>query len=173
MRPAFENPPIIKLSFIFRRGLKMKLVRDKPAEPFRRFCLFSLRVPALRCVSLSLFLFSVSSSPRYSFSTICLDLLHPLTPPFSSLPPPFSSLRFLFSRIQRAMTHSLRWLPSFSMLHYTLLTQNDVPSFNHRSLCFFATLFLSLEFAWALWKSGKPRRDFFLNPVSSVLPCRS
>lgn len=33
-RLSFENLPIIKLSFIFRPELKMKLVRDKPTKSF-------------------------------------------------------------------------------------------------------------------------------------------
>lgn len=54
----------------------MKLVRDKPAEPFRRFYLFSSRLRAPRSVSL----FFTSISLRYPFSPIRLDLLHLLTP---------------------------------------------------------------------------------------------
>lgn len=80
MRPGFENPPIIKLSFIFRRGLKMKLVQDKPAEPFRRFCLFSLRVSVLRCVSLHHFLLSAISffsDPSRSSSSVRSLFLSP------------------------------------------------------------------------------------------------
>lgn len=120
MQPAFENLPIIKLSFIFRRGLKMKLVRDKSAEPFCRFYSF---LSHLQCISLLPF-FPLSGT-LFLRSISIFSIRSP--------PLPFPSPSF-FSRIQRAMTHSLRWLPSFSILRYTLLTQNDTLSFHHRSL---------------------------------------
>ena len=73
----------------------MKLVQDKPAESFRRFYLFSLRLSALLGVSLLRSLLSL----RYSFSTIRLDLLYPLTRSSLSQPPLFSLLLFFFLRI--------------------------------------------------------------------------
>lgn len=117
-RSAFENPPIIKLSFIFRRGLKMKLLRDKPAEPFRRFCRSFLSASSLRsslCVSLASF-----PSPLCLFLDPSRSPLVPLLSSFLS-----SSTSSLFSRIRRATTHSLRRLASFSIPHYTLLMQNE------------------------------------------------
>lgn len=96
----------------------MKLLRDKPAEPFRRFCRSFLSASSLRsslCVSLASF-----PSPPCLFLDPSRSPLVPLLSSFLS-----SSTSSLFSRIRRATTHSLRRLASFSIPHYTLLVQNE------------------------------------------------
>lgn len=96
----------------------MKLLRDKPAEPFRRFCRSFLSASSLRsslCVSLASF-----PSPPCLFLDPSRSPLVPLLSSFLS-----SSTSSLFSRIRRATTHSLRRLASFSIPHYTLLMQNE------------------------------------------------
>ena len=93
IRPSLENPPIIKLSFIFRRGLKMKLVQDKPAESFRRFYLFSLRLSALLGVSLLRSLLSLSDI--LFLQSVSIFSIH--SPALPSLSLPFSLCYFSFS----------------------------------------------------------------------------
>lgn len=96
----------------------MKLLRDKPAEPFRRFCRSFLSASSLRsslCVSLASF-----PSPPCLFLDPSRSPLVPLLSSFLSF-----STSSLFSRIRRATTHSLRRLASFSIPHYTLLMQNE------------------------------------------------